>query len=128
MQRLPVGRVPAVRHNPLFVWCDPDLSAAIINPVRFMEGALRDDWIRDKLECDPGTVKVQTEAPQDTNYKEHTQKEKSVCKEDSLEESLQKFLLLLDQSQGKSEQKQGGIFQLDDDPSFSTPLCHSIMA
>lgn len=35
------------------------LSVAIISLEEFIEGALDDDWIREMLECDPSTVKVE---------------------------------------------------------------------
>lgn len=40
----------------LWLWL---YSAAIISLEEFIEGALDDDWIREMLECDPSTVKVE---------------------------------------------------------------------
>lgn len=35
------------------------MCVAIISLEEFIEGALDDDWIREMLECDPSTVKVE---------------------------------------------------------------------
>lgn len=35
------------------------MSVAIISLEEFIDGALDDEWIRDMLECDPSTVKVE---------------------------------------------------------------------
>ncbi len=34
-------------------------SIAIISQEEFIEGALNDEWIREMLECDPNTVKME---------------------------------------------------------------------
>ncbi|KAM4619353.1 guanylyl cyclase inhibitory protein [Polymixia lowei] len=44
--------------NRIFVRLDKD-NNAIISLEEFIEGALDDDWIREMLECDPSTVKVE---------------------------------------------------------------------
>ncbi|XP_033824163.1 guanylyl cyclase inhibitory protein [Periophthalmus magnuspinnatus] len=44
--------------NRIFQRLDKD-NNAIISLVEFIEGALRDDWIREMLECDPSTVMVE---------------------------------------------------------------------
>uniref|UniRef100_A0A8C6WH30 Si:ch211-245j22.3 n=1 Tax=Neogobius melanostomus TaxID=47308 RepID=A0A8C6WH30_9GOBI len=44
--------------NRIFLGLDKD-NNAIISLEEFIEGALRDEWIREMLECDPSTVKVQ---------------------------------------------------------------------
>ncbi|XP_008300999.1 guanylyl cyclase inhibitory protein [Stegastes partitus] len=44
--------------NRIFVRLDKD-NNAIITLEEFIEGALDDDWIREMLECDPSTVKVE---------------------------------------------------------------------
>lgn len=35
------------------------MAVARISLEEFIDGALDDDWIRDMLECDPATVKVE---------------------------------------------------------------------
>ncbi len=35
------------------------VSIAIISQEEFIEGALNDEWIREMLECDPNTVKME---------------------------------------------------------------------
>ncbi|XP_056333828.1 guanylyl cyclase inhibitory protein [Danio aesculapii] len=44
--------------NRIFVRLDKD-NNAIISQDEFIEGALNDEWIRDMLECDPNTVKME---------------------------------------------------------------------
>ncbi|XP_028814556.1 guanylyl cyclase inhibitory protein isoform X1 [Denticeps clupeoides] len=44
--------------NRIFVRLDKDKNA-IISLDEFIEGALDDEWIREMLECDPSTVKVE---------------------------------------------------------------------
>ncbi|XP_051512865.1 guanylyl cyclase inhibitory protein [Myxocyprinus asiaticus] len=44
--------------NRIFVRLDKD-NNAIISQEEFIEGALNDEWIREMLECDPNTVKVE---------------------------------------------------------------------
>ncbi|XP_062402457.1 guanylyl cyclase inhibitory protein [Sardina pilchardus] len=44
--------------NRIFVRLDKDKNA-IISLEEFIEGALGDEWIREMLECDPNTVKVE---------------------------------------------------------------------
>ncbi|KAF7661109.1 hypothetical protein LDENG_00269190 [Lucifuga dentata] len=43
--------------NRIFVRLDKD-NNAIISLEEFIEGALDDEWIREMVECDPSTVKV----------------------------------------------------------------------
>lgn len=49
----------------------PVLSPAIISQEEFIEGALDDDWIREMLECDPSTVKVERSLKRDTALGTH---------------------------------------------------------
>ncbi|KAG8012549.1 Guanylyl cyclase inhibitory protein [Nibea albiflora] len=51
--------------NRIFVRLDKD-NNAIISLEEFIEGALDDDWIREMLECDPSTVKVERPLRRDT--------------------------------------------------------------
>ncbi|NP_001074270.1 uncharacterized protein LOC563798 [Danio rerio] len=44
--------------NRIFVRLDKD-NNAIISQDEFIEGALNDEWIREMLECDPNTVKME---------------------------------------------------------------------
>ncbi|KAI2653473.1 Guanylyl cyclase inhibitory protein [Labeo rohita] len=44
--------------NRIFVRLDKD-NNAIISQEEFIEGALNDEWIREMLECDPSTVKME---------------------------------------------------------------------
>ncbi|XP_016338792.1 guanylyl cyclase inhibitory protein-like [Sinocyclocheilus anshuiensis] len=44
--------------NRIFVRLDKD-NNAIISQEEFIEGALNDEWIREMLECDPKTVKME---------------------------------------------------------------------
>ncbi|KAK2894600.1 hypothetical protein Q8A67_011829 [Cirrhinus molitorella] len=44
--------------NRIFVRLDKD-NNAIISQEEFIEGALNDEWIREMLECDPNTVKME---------------------------------------------------------------------
>ncbi|KAI4901628.1 hypothetical protein NFI96_012809, partial [Prochilodus magdalenae] len=42
------------------IYCPfPLISTAIISLEEFIEGALNDEWIREMLECDPNTVKME---------------------------------------------------------------------
>ncbi|XP_034541296.1 guanylyl cyclase inhibitory protein [Notolabrus celidotus] len=56
--------------NRIFVRLDKD-NNAIISLDEFIEGALDDDWIRDMLECDPSTVKVERPLRRDTALGTH---------------------------------------------------------
>ncbi|KAM9352096.1 guanylyl cyclase inhibitory protein [Symphorus nematophorus] len=49
----------------IFARLDKD-NNAIISLEEFIEGALDDDWIREMLECDPSTVKVERPLRRDT--------------------------------------------------------------
>ncbi|XP_041795739.1 guanylyl cyclase inhibitory protein [Chelmon rostratus] len=51
--------------NRIFVRLDKD-NNAVISLEEFIEGALDDDWIREMLECDPSTVKVERPLRRDT--------------------------------------------------------------
>ncbi|XP_029992706.1 guanylyl cyclase inhibitory protein isoform X1 [Sphaeramia orbicularis] len=51
--------------NRIFLRLDKD-NNAIISLEEFIEGALDDDWIREMLECDPSTVKVERPLQRDT--------------------------------------------------------------
>ncbi|XP_071393795.1 guanylyl cyclase inhibitory protein [Centroberyx affinis] len=51
--------------NRIFMRLDKD-NNAIISLEEFTEGALDDDWIREMLECDPSTVKVERPLKRDT--------------------------------------------------------------
>ncbi|KAF4101263.1 guanylyl cyclase inhibitory protein [Onychostoma macrolepis] len=44
--------------NRIFVRLDKDKNA-VISQEEFIEGALKDEWIREMLECDPNTVKME---------------------------------------------------------------------
>ncbi|XP_067276418.1 guanylyl cyclase inhibitory protein [Pseudorasbora parva] len=44
--------------NRIFIRLDKD-NNAIISQEEFIEGALNDEWIREMLECDPNTVKME---------------------------------------------------------------------
>ncbi|XP_073707192.1 guanylyl cyclase inhibitory protein [Garra rufa] len=44
--------------NRIFVRLDKD-NNAVISQEEFIEGALNDEWIREMLECDPNTVKME---------------------------------------------------------------------
>uniref|UniRef100_UPI0037E8CFAF guanylyl cyclase inhibitory protein n=1 Tax=Semicossyphus pulcher TaxID=241346 RepID=UPI0037E8CFAF len=54
----PNSMTAAERTDRIFVRLDKD-NNAIISLEEFIEGALDDDWIREMLECDPSTVKVE---------------------------------------------------------------------
>ncbi|CAJ1056964.1 guanylyl cyclase inhibitory protein [Xyrichtys novacula] len=54
----------------IFVRLDKDKNA-VISLDEFIEGALDDDWIRDMLECDPSTVKVERPLRRDTTLGTH---------------------------------------------------------
>ncbi|XP_029008818.1 guanylyl cyclase inhibitory protein [Betta splendens] len=54
----------------IFVRLDKD-NNAIISVEEFIEGALSDDWIREMLECDPRTVKVERPPRRDTALGAH---------------------------------------------------------
>ncbi|KAI3371448.1 hypothetical protein L3Q82_024040 [Scortum barcoo] len=56
--------------NRIFVRLDKD-NNAIISLEEFIEGALDDDWIREMLECDPSTVKVERPPRRDTALGTH---------------------------------------------------------
>ncbi|XP_029908805.1 guanylyl cyclase inhibitory protein [Myripristis murdjan] len=56
--------------NRIFVRLDKD-NNAIISQEEFIEGALDDDWIREMLECDPSTVKVERSLKRDTALGTH---------------------------------------------------------
>ncbi|XP_029379539.1 guanylyl cyclase inhibitory protein [Echeneis naucrates] len=56
--------------NRIFVRLDKD-NNAIISLEEFIEGALDDDWIREMLECDPSTVKVERPLRRDTTLGTH---------------------------------------------------------
>ncbi|KAM7396537.1 hypothetical protein PAMP_019570 [Pampus punctatissimus] len=56
--------------NRIFVRLDKD-NNAIISLEEFIEGALDDDWIREMLECDPSTVKVERPLRRDTALGTH---------------------------------------------------------
>ncbi|GAA6217644.1 guanylyl cyclase inhibitory protein-like [Lates japonicus] len=56
--------------NRIFVRLDKD-NNAIISLEEFVEGALDDDWIREMLECDPSTVKVERPQKRDTALGTH---------------------------------------------------------
>ncbi|KAK2842113.1 hypothetical protein Q5P01_012313 [Channa striata] len=51
--------------NRIFDRLDKD-NNAIISLEEFIEGALNDDWIREMLECDPRTVKMERPQTRDT--------------------------------------------------------------
>ncbi|XP_048113718.1 guanylyl cyclase inhibitory protein [Alosa alosa] len=55
--------------NRIFVRLDKD-NNAIISLEEFIEGALGDEWIREMLECDPNTVKVER-PPKRSLHDEH---------------------------------------------------------
>ncbi|KAM7414343.1 hypothetical protein PAMA_019251 [Pampus argenteus] len=57
--------------NRIFVRLDKD-NNAIISLEEFIEGALGDDWIREMLECDPSTVKVERPLRRDTALGTHS--------------------------------------------------------
>ncbi|XP_051238065.1 guanylyl cyclase inhibitory protein [Dicentrarchus labrax] len=56
--------------NRIFVRLDKD-NNAVISLEEFIEGALDDDWIREMLECDPSTVKVERPLRRDTILGSH---------------------------------------------------------
>ncbi|XP_020515866.1 guanylyl cyclase inhibitory protein [Labrus bergylta] len=56
--------------NRIFMRLDKD-NNAIISLDEFIEGALDDDWIREMLECDPSTVKVERPLRMDTALGTH---------------------------------------------------------
>ncbi|XP_058501248.1 guanylyl cyclase inhibitory protein [Solea solea] len=56
--------------NRIFVRLDKD-NNAIISLEEFIEGALDDDWIREMLECDPNTVKVERPVRRDNTLGTH---------------------------------------------------------
>ncbi|XP_068578786.1 guanylyl cyclase inhibitory protein isoform X2 [Cebidichthys violaceus] len=56
--------------NRIFMRLDKD-NNAIISLEEFIEGALDDDWIREMLECDPSTVKVERPLRSDTALGAH---------------------------------------------------------
>ncbi|KAK9516854.1 hypothetical protein VZT92_024763 [Zoarces viviparus] len=56
--------------NRIFVRLDKD-NNAVISLEEFIEGALDDDWIREMLECDPSTVKVERPLRSDTTLGAH---------------------------------------------------------
>ncbi|KAM7002295.1 guanylyl cyclase inhibitory protein [Tautogolabrus adspersus] len=56
--------------NRIFMRLDKD-NNAIISLNEFIEGALDDDWIREMLECDPSTVKVERPLRMDTTLGTH---------------------------------------------------------
>ncbi|KAK2917994.1 hypothetical protein Q8A73_004740 [Channa argus] len=56
--------------NRIFVRLDKD-NNAIISLEEFIEGALNDDWIREMLECDPRTVKMERPLTRDTALGTH---------------------------------------------------------
>ncbi|XP_028440430.1 guanylyl cyclase inhibitory protein [Perca flavescens] len=56
--------------NRIFMRLDKD-NNAIISLEEFTEGALNDDWIREMLECDPSTVKVERPLRRDTALGTH---------------------------------------------------------
>ncbi|KAM9853996.1 guanylyl cyclase inhibitory protein [Aulostomus maculatus] len=56
--------------NRIFVRLDKD-NNAIITLEEFIEGALDDDWIREKLECDPSTVRVERPPTRDAALGSH---------------------------------------------------------
>ncbi|KAM9753086.1 guanylyl cyclase inhibitory protein [Menidia menidia] len=56
--------------NRIFVRLDKD-NNAIISLEEFIEGALDDDWIREIVECDPSTVKVERPLRRDTALGTH---------------------------------------------------------
>ncbi|XP_041652425.1 guanylyl cyclase inhibitory protein [Cheilinus undulatus] len=56
--------------NRIFMRLDKD-NNAIISLDEFIEGALDDDWIREMLECDPSTVKVERPLRRDTDLGTH---------------------------------------------------------
>ncbi|XP_044049068.1 guanylyl cyclase inhibitory protein [Siniperca chuatsi] len=56
--------------NRIFVRLDKDKNA-VISLEEFIEGALDDDWIREMLECDPSTVKVERPLRRDTALGTH---------------------------------------------------------
>ncbi|XP_042267420.1 guanylyl cyclase inhibitory protein [Thunnus albacares] len=56
--------------NRIFLRLDKD-NNAIITVEEFIEGALDDDWIREMLECDPSTVKVERPLRRDTALGTH---------------------------------------------------------
>ncbi|XP_026222229.1 EF-hand domain-containing protein [Anabas testudineus] len=56
--------------NRIFLRLDKD-NNAVISLEEFIEGALDDDWIREMLECDPRTVKVERPLRRDTALGTH---------------------------------------------------------
>ncbi|XP_074534495.1 guanylyl cyclase inhibitory protein [Halichoeres trimaculatus] len=56
--------------NRIFVRLDKD-NNAVISLDEFIEGALDDDWIRNMLECDPSTVKLERPLRRDTALGTH---------------------------------------------------------